>query len=346
MNIRALISRNGHLQRARPAIEGSDEIFSHAGADVDARQLDAAERIGLIFRDIFEIEVGADDDFFDLGGDSLTGETLLTGIERDLGVALPLSILLESSTPRSLANRIGANAKAAPSTILFTVSDKGSGTPVFCIHGSDGTAAFSRKFRDVLSDRPIYAIRALGMVPGEIPLTSAHEMARTYIREIRRVRPSGPYHIFGQCGTANVAYEVAQQLSEAGEVVKTVTLGDPKRLRKRLSIHRLKYRLMGRHAMRIAHRFPQMSGADRLQKIIEPALMATEKDYVPRPYSGWVLVVAASDNVDELLHPERGYPALVPNLETAVVADSHYGVFSREAGKLTRAMASFLARHD
>src|SRR5690606_21256509 len=119
----------------------------------------------------------------------------------------------ELSTPRSLADAIAAKKKAELPTILFTASDAGSRTPLFCIHGSTGTAAFSRKIRDVLPDRPIYALRALGLLPGEVPLISVPEMARAYISEIRRIGPSGPYPIFGQCGTAQVAYEVAQQLS-------------------------------------------------------------------------------------------------------------------------------------
>ena len=329
----------------------NDQLLSIRSVARDDRRLAAdvslvADRIGLIFHDIFHMEVGKDDDFFDLGGDSLAGEMLLAGIERDFGISLPLSILLELSTPHSLANAIVAKKKAALPTILFTVRDAGSRTPLFCIHGGTGDAAFARKIRDVLPDRPIYAVRALGLLPGEVPLISAPEMARSYIREIRSVRPSGPYHIFGQCSTANVAYEVAQQLSAAGERVETVTLGDPKRLKRRSKIHRFYYWLIGRRAMLTARRFPQMSGDERFKKVTEPALVAVTKTYEARPYSGRVLIVAASKNVDKLLHPKRGYPALIPHLETVIVEGKHRDVFTGTAGKLTHAMSSFLARHD
>jgi thioesterase domain-containing protein/acyl carrier protein len=337
----------------RPAL--NDQLLSIASVPQDNRRVAAdaslvADRIGLIFHDIFQVDVGKDDDFFDLGGDSLNGETLLTGIERDFGISLPLSILLESSTPRALADAIRAKQKAALPTILFTASDAGSRTPLFCIHGGTGTAAFSRKIRDVLPDRPIYALRWLGLLPGEVPLISASELARSYIREIRRVRPSGPYHIFGQCSTANVAYEVAQQLSAAGERVETVTLGDPNGLKRRSRIHRFYYWLMGRRAIRTARRFPQMSGDERWRKVNEPAMKAAEKTYEARPYSGKVLIVAASGNVDELLHPKCGYAALIPHLETVIVEAEHLDVFTDlnvgAAGELARAMSSFLTRHD
>lgn len=333
----------------------NDPLLSIASVPQDDRRVatDAslvADRIGSIFHDIFQTEIGKDDDFFDLGGDSLTGETLLAGIERDFGISLPLSILLESSTSRSLADAITAKKKAALPTILFTASDAGASSPLFCIHGSNGTAGFARKIRDVMPDRPIYALRWLGLLPGEVPLISVPEMARSYIREIRRVRPAGPYHIFGQCETANVAYEVAQQLSAAGERVETVTLGDPVRLKRRSGIRRFYYWLIGRRAIRTARRFPQMSGDERWQKVAAPALMAARKTYEARPYPGRVLIVAASDKADELLHPKRGYPALIPQLETVIVEGKHFDVFAGmdpgAAGKLARAMSSFLARHD
>jgi len=308
-----------------------------------------ADKVRRIFREIFDTEAGEDDDFFDLGGDSLAGETLFAGIERDFGVALPLSIIIELPTPRSLAAAIVAKRQAAPPTILYTVSDAGSQTPLFCIHGHTGDVTFARKLRAVLPDRPIYAVRSLGLLPGELPLPSIPEMARRYISEIRKVRPSGPYHIFGQCTIATAAYEVAQQLTEAGEEVKTVTLADPLRLKRRSGIRRFYYSLAVKRAIRDALRFPQLSGDERWQKIAEPAMEAVRKTYQARPYKGKLMIVAASHAAPSILHP-KSYPALVPHLETVVIEGKHHDVFTgadgKVAGQLARAMSSFLARHD
>lgn len=327
------------------SISGDTQGDLRLGAD----RPDVAYGIARILHDIFHVEVGNDDDFFELGGDSLAGETLLAGIERDFGVALPLSILLESSTPRTLASAIAAKRQSAPPTILYTVSDAGSQTPLFCIHGHTGDATFARKLRDVLPDRPIYAVRSLGLLPGEAPLASVPEMARRYIREIRSVRPSGPYHIFGQCTIATAAYEVAQQLAEAGEDVKTLTLADPLRLKRRSGIRRFYYSLAVKRAIRNALRFPQLSGDERWQKIAEPAMEAVRKTYEARPYSGRVMIVAASHAARSILHP-KSYPAVVPHLETVVVEGKHHDVFTgadgKVAGPLARALSSFLARHD
>jgi len=309
-----------------------------------------ADKVGRIFKEIFHVDVGHDDDFFDLGGDSLAGETLLAGIERDFGVALPLSVLLETSTPRKLADAVAAKEDAAQTTILFKARGSGPGTPLFCIHARNGTAGFSRKLRNALPDRPIYALRALGILPGEVPFISIPEMAQSYVREIRRVRSSGPYHLFGQCGLAQIAYEVAQQLTAAGDRVSTLTLADPFRLKRRSKLHGFYYRLRGLRALRTARRFPEMSGDERQRRIMEPAYVAAEKTYEARPYSGKVLIVVASDNTGQLNRLKHGYAALIPNLETVVVDGGHHAVFkgmdAEAPGELARAMSSFLARHD
>ncbi|HLK45582.1 MAG TPA: AMP-binding protein, partial [Acidimicrobiales bacterium] len=57
--------------------------------------------------------VGADDDFFDLGGTSLKSLRLFLGIEDRFGVHLPLSTLASASTPRQLAATVASAGSAA-----------------------------------------------------------------------------------------------------------------------------------------------------------------------------------------------------------------------------------------
>ncbi|WP_342551278.1 amino acid adenylation domain-containing protein [Paenibacillus sp. FSL R7-0652] len=56
-----------------------------------------------LWEDFFGIEpIGIDDDFFELGGDSLKGATLITAMQKEHGIRLPLSELFENSTIRGL----------------------------------------------------------------------------------------------------------------------------------------------------------------------------------------------------------------------------------------------------
>ena len=65
-----------------------------------------------IFQNLFQMpQVGNEDDFFELGGDSIIGTRMLNKIEEQMGVRLTLRDLFDHSTIRALAKMI-ANSQA------------------------------------------------------------------------------------------------------------------------------------------------------------------------------------------------------------------------------------------
>ncbi|WP_310723540.1 beta-ketoacyl synthase N-terminal-like domain-containing protein [Streptomyces sp. N2A] len=58
-------------------------------------------------------EVGAEDDFFDLGGHSLLGAQVLSRIQEEFGVRIPLGELLEGHSPREVAGLVDAELEAS-----------------------------------------------------------------------------------------------------------------------------------------------------------------------------------------------------------------------------------------
>ncbi|MEU5161183.1 thioesterase domain-containing protein [Streptomyces sp. NPDC020875] len=101
----------------------------------------------------------------------------------------------------------------------------GSGTPLFLIHWTSGNIAFVRDFAHAFHHgHPVYGFEAAGLWDREDPHRSVPETAELYLREIRRVQPSGPYLIGGLCGGSQIAYEIASRLIAAGERVGPLTL--------------------------------------------------------------------------------------------------------------------------
>jgi thioesterase domain-containing protein len=69
-------------------------------------------------------------------------------------------------------------------------------------------------------------MQAKGLFGDDDPHRSVKEAARDYIAEIRQVQPRGPYMLGGFSGGGITAYEIAQQLTEAGEEVAALVMLD------------------------------------------------------------------------------------------------------------------------
>ncbi|MFI8193335.1 amino acid adenylation domain-containing protein [Streptomyces sp. NPDC085946] len=70
-----------------------------------------------LFEDVLRLPrdtVGADANFFDLGGDSLLATRLLARLRHDSGVEVPITALFEGPTPQALARRLADRPAAAP----------------------------------------------------------------------------------------------------------------------------------------------------------------------------------------------------------------------------------------
>ena len=166
--------------------------------------------------------VGADDDFFDLGGDSLSAAGVYARVEEELGVALNMSTLFDAPTVARLARALGdASRRLHANPAVLRVS--GPGLPLVCIHGHQGHihpfAALSRHV-----DAPVYAFASVGLAGEEMPLPTVGAMAERYLADLRKVRPEGPYLLAGFCFGGLVALEMARMLPR--EAVARVILFD------------------------------------------------------------------------------------------------------------------------
>jgi phthiocerol/phenolphthiocerol synthesis type-I polyketide synthase E len=96
------------FQRQRYIVEAPsvDDMVPEQREAIDD-QVPTAELTAQIFAKMLDLpEVGPDDDFFDLGGDSLVGTYLLGEIHDALGVDLELESLYDAPTPQALAELV------------------------------------------------------------------------------------------------------------------------------------------------------------------------------------------------------------------------------------------------
>jgi thioesterase domain-containing protein/acyl carrier protein len=216
---------NGKVDRKAlpaPAFSGDGEAGYVAPRDETERTL--AE----IWSEVLGVErIGIHDRFFDLGGHSLLAVRMTTLVRERLGADVPLSALFGSGTVEALAARIRGEAPASADGPLVVVQEGGSGVPLVLVHGAAGTVLrFATLARRLGGDRPVYALRALGLEAGETPLESVEEMAETYVAALRRARLHGPYALGGWSSGGAIALEMARRLAAAGEEVEILALLD------------------------------------------------------------------------------------------------------------------------
>ncbi|HEY2532818.1 MAG TPA: alpha/beta fold hydrolase [Xanthobacteraceae bacterium] len=123
--------------------------------------------------------------------------------------------------------RQAAALKTSPSTIV-PIKPDGRRPPIFAVSGHGGDVfSLVALARHMHKEQPVLGVQPPGL-DGAAPLTSVEALARFEIEQIRRYQPEGPYRIVGHCAGGTIAFEVAQQLTAAGQKLALVALiGSP-----------------------------------------------------------------------------------------------------------------------
>ncbi|MER5777722.1 phosphopantetheine-binding protein [Streptomyces sp. NPDC002039] len=90
------------LRAPLPAPEGTpDAPAPEVAGTAEARGRGREELVAKLFRDVLSLpEVGLDDDFFELGGDSLRAMRPASELQAELGAELDIELLFDASTVR------------------------------------------------------------------------------------------------------------------------------------------------------------------------------------------------------------------------------------------------------
>ena len=295
------------------------------------------------------------DDFFLLGGDSLSVVELQTRL-RDLFGAAPENFY-DDTTVAGIAAGIRAS-RAAPSSgarplpVLIPLRASGSEPPLFLVHGRLGQALVSPHFLKLLGEQqPVWAFQVRGLDGLHAPHASIDAMAEDYLAEMRARWPSGPYFIGALCAGALIALEMAHRLRDAGKTVLPLLLLDPPdrpfamaatRVTADGMISRLKVRnAMGRIAAPIDD--PVYARASAHAAL---AFETAIRNHRPRPYDGPVFMLSSRDRIETADPRQQGqlFTGRVERFEVAAthvqVLDPHNAVF---ASRLAYCLASIRA---
>jgi acyl-coenzyme A synthetase/AMP-(fatty) acid ligase/thioesterase domain-containing protein len=188
------------------------------------------ELVADVWADVLELEkVGLRDDFFELGGDSLAAEALISRLIAELGVSGDVAttgLLVQAPMLQEFAARL-QQARSTVSGSLVPLHPSGTKLPLFMIAGGGGLGvAFVPWARRLGDDQPSWALQSKALEGRALPDRSVQSVARRYIATMRKVQPKGPYQLAGHSFGGLVAMEMAHQLSAEGEQVALLAILD------------------------------------------------------------------------------------------------------------------------
>jgi thioesterase domain-containing protein/acyl carrier protein len=183
-------------------------------------------RLADLFAEVLGVErVGVDDDFFELGGDSLGVLELLAAIHEVFAIELPARAVLEAPTVAQLAPRL-VQRRAPGASPVVALQAAGDGRPVFCVPGGGAPALALRALARTVEGHPFYGVQALGLEERGSPDRTVEAIAARNVEAIRAVQAHGPYVLGGHSFGGFVAFEMACLLRAAGEEVDPLVMLD------------------------------------------------------------------------------------------------------------------------
>jgi|AntRauTorcE11897_2_1112592.scaffolds.fasta_scaffold00406_3 aspartate racemase len=205
----------------------------HFAGEVDIKlpQSDMESQLLQIWEKVLKISpISVEDNFFDIGGHSLIAVILFDEIRDEIGADLPIAALFEAPSIREMASYIDRlpEEQSKESTVIVALQNKGKGRPFFCIHGHFGNVLFLKELANKVGERrPFYGIQSVGLMGSEEPLLIIDQMADRYLREMKKIQPTGPYSFGGYCYGTLVARVMAQKLDKTGESYYPIIMIDP-----------------------------------------------------------------------------------------------------------------------
>ncbi|NEO15135.1 MAG: amino acid adenylation domain-containing protein [Moorea sp. SIO3F7] len=155
------LTPNGKVDRK--SLPAPDGVFSRVEEYVAPRTTIELQ-LTQIWSEVLNLtSVGVQDNFFELGGHSLLAVRLMSKIQQQFQINLPLATLFQSPTIEQLASLLGSSVNTQ-NPILVGIKTSGNQPPLFCIHPVGGNVlCYAELARHLAQDYPVYGLQSLGL---------------------------------------------------------------------------------------------------------------------------------------------------------------------------------------
>jgi len=172
-----------------------------------------------IFADLLQVSpIGVEDDFFELGGNSLQAVVLAARIDERFGVGLDFEIVFHTPIVRELSAKIKEARSLQPSAHkpICRLLETGDGPKIFAFPPLLGYGLAYLRMARLLQGFTFYAF--------DFPETT-HPID-DFAAEIMRLQDKGPYILLGYSAGGNLAFDTAVTLEATGRTVSDIIMMD------------------------------------------------------------------------------------------------------------------------
>jgi amino acid adenylation domain-containing protein len=312
------LTTNGKLDlRALPAVARDGQAASRM-------PLHGRERvIAELFAEVLGVTaVGADDNFFALGGHSMSAVRLAGRLKSTVDSSITVRTVFQAPTVAELAALTDSGPEMDPQAALLPLRTTGAGPALFCIHPVAGLSwCYAALTPYVPTEIAVYGVQAPGLTDAGYRPNDLADLASDYLRTVLEAQPTGPYRLLGWSFGGLVAQAMATQLQRMGHEVDFLALLDS-------------YPGSGADEEPVE---PALRGAlGELRHLVDRAAVtrviqhncALADRHVPVPYTGNALLVRASGTS---VPSEVWRPFVAGELQVHEVPDEHDDLLSAAA---------------
>lgn len=219
------LTPNGKIdKKALPDPETRETVKLYTGPRNETETMLAG-----IWRELLGLQqIGIYDNFFDLGGHSLLALRVIASVENVTSKRLPVSVLFEYPTIEKFAKFLEEVEGKSKLQSLVPIKATGGNKPLYVVSGINGTAFAFVQFANMFdAEQPVYLLQEpqeIGEME-EFP-DNVEGIAATYIDQILKQNPDGPFALAGHCFGGIIAFEMAKQMEKMGKEVKLLALID------------------------------------------------------------------------------------------------------------------------
>jgi amino acid adenylation domain-containing protein len=210
------------IPRDREAYPFAEQVRRTQGNRLEAEILQ-------LLQEILGIEsISIQDNFLELGGNSLLAARLVTEIKNRYQQDISVANVFQASTLENLAALIRQEQNNSHPKSFVPIKQGNSDLTLFGIHNLGYGLEFYRPLAKYLSaDISLHGLSSfLSNEPDKPHPRDIMGLAAYYTEELLKIQPQGPYYLMGVSFGGVIAYEIAQKLVSQGREVKFLGMVD------------------------------------------------------------------------------------------------------------------------